>query len=437
MRDNQKMTNCNFCGNKLDGLPWKCKYCHGTFCNEHRLPESHDCVGLKQYKERNSERWQKNFSEAVSQTSQNYQEEYSKKEHHHKNHSRNNYRKRSFKENIVNYFYNQYTEFKYWLGKREHHRYDYDGRLSKNITMLILLIASIVGFSIFYSNASKLNEFNLWIIKLSGVLIIISLFFAIKYGWRIIKELINLTKRQKNWIKYVVIILIFILLWQAYENKQTILNPAFDIYNKTNFSLFSPLKINNLSLDLSDKSANFNYRDNSGYEKSGSVKADSPLKPDLDISSLESEIHNLINNERQNNGLRALSLDSKLSEIARAHSRDMAQNGYFEHTNLRGQDPTDRANTKGYTCYKDYGSYYTDGIAENIFQNNLYDSITYVNLVPFHDWSSQTEIAQSTVQGWMNSPGHKQNILTGTYDKEGIGIAISSDDKVYITQDFC
>jgi len=431
------MTDCNFCRNKLDGLPWNCKYCHGVFCNEHRLPESHDCVGLKQYKERNSERWQKTFSEAVSQTSQNYQEEYPKKGQHHKSHSHNNFRKRNFKEKVADYFHNKYSEFKYWLGKREHHRYDYEGRLSNNIIILILFIASIVGFSIFYSNAQKLNDFDLWIIKLSGVLIIISLFFAIKYGWRIIKELINLIKRQKNWIKYIVIILIFIILWQAYESKQTILNPAFDIYNKTNFSLFNPLKISNLSLDLSDKSASYNYQDNSGYEKSGSVKANSPLKPDIDISSLELDIHNLINNERQNNGLRSLSLDSKLSDIARAHSSDMAQNSYFEHTNLRGQDPTDRANAKGYSCYKDYGSYYTDGIAENIFQNNLYDSITYVNMVPFHDWSSQSEIAQSTVQGWMNSPGHRQNILTGTYDKEGIGIAISSDDKVYITQDFC
>jgi uncharacterized protein YkwD len=40
------------------------------------------------------------------------------------------------------------------------------------------------------------------------------------------------------------------------------------------------------------------------------------------------------------------------------------------------------------------------------------------------------EIAQSTVSGWMESPGHRENILTSTYDSEGIGITVSSDDKV-------
>ncbi len=167
----------------------------------------------------------------------------------------------------------------------------------------------------------------------------------------------------------------------------------------------------------------------------------SPLGPSIDISSLETEIHNLINEERSNYGLRALSFDNKLSDIAREHSRDMAVNNFFEHYNLEGQDPTDRANSAGYRCYKDYGSYYTEGIAENIFQNNLYDSVSYgvAIVVPYyiHDWNTQQEIAESTVSGWMGSPGHRQNILDFSYDKEGIGVAISSDDKVYITQDFC
>jgi len=37
----------------------------------------------------------------------------------------------------------------------------------------------------------------------------------------------------------------------------------------------------------------------------------------------------------------------------------------------------------------------------------------------------------------MNIPGHRKNILTSTYDKEGMGIAIGSDGKVLITQNFC
>jgi uncharacterized protein YkwD len=177
--------------------------------------------------------------------------------------------------------------------------------------------------------------------------------------------------------------------------------------------------------------------DNSEYSNDAVNNAVSPLKPSINIPSLEKEVHDLINSERQNNGLSTLSLDSKLSDIARAHSMDMAQNNFFSHENLRSQDPTARATASGYKCYKNYGDYYTVGIAENIFQNNLYDSITYIDLVPIHNWNTASEIAQSTVQGWMNSPGHRQNILTKTYDREGIGVAISNDDKIYITEDFC
>jgi uncharacterized protein YkwD len=160
-------------------------------------------------------------------------------------------------------------------------------------------------------------------------------------------------------------------------------------------------------------------------------------KPDIDISSLEMEIHTGINQQRRSNGLPPLSYDSTLASIARKHSEDMARNHYFSHNNLQGLDPSGRATRDGYSCYKDYGSYYTTGLAENIMQNNLYDSVTYYNGIPRYDWNSDEEIARSTVNGWMTSPGHRQNILTSTYDREGIGAAIASDDKVYITEDFC
>lgn len=159
--------------------------------------------------------------------------------------------------------------------------------------------------------------------------------------------------------------------------------------------------------------------------------------PTIEIPTLELRIHELINQQRTNHRLSSLSFDSSLASIARKHSTDMAKNNYFAHVNLQGLDPTDRGNLVGYSCYKNYGTYYTTGIAENIMQNNLYDSVTYYNGIPRYDWNSQEAIAQSTVTGWMNSPGHRQNILTSTYYREGIGVAMSSDNKVYVTEDFC
>jgi len=152
---------------------------------------------------------------------------------------------------------------------------------------------------------------------------------------------------------------------------------------------------------------------------------------------LADRIHELINTHRAAYGLAPLSTDAALATIALGHSTDMAENNYFSHTDLAGGTPTDRGNASGYTCIKNYSSYYTYGIAENIFQNNLYSSVTYENGVYTYAWSTPEEIAQSTVTGWMNSEGHKRNILTMTFDREGLGVAIAADDKVYITEDFC
>jgi uncharacterized protein YkwD len=158
----------------------------------------------------------------------------------------------------------------------------------------------------------------------------------------------------------------------------------------------------------------------------------------ISTAGLEQRVHELINLQRTNHGLKALTLDPLLSDIARNHSEDMAARNYFSHVNPYGENPTDRGNDAGYTCRKDYGSYYTYGIAENIFQNNLYSSATYYSTgKTVYDWNSPEEIAQTTVSGWMNSTGHRENILTPSFDREGIGVAIAADSKVYITEDFC
>ncbi|MDO8623308.1 MAG: hypothetical protein Q7R52_03605 [archaeon] len=130
-----------------------------------------------------------------------------------------------------------------WLKRREHNPYNFEGRLSYLLTTILIFVVSIVGFSIFYSNAQKLNNVNLWRISLGGVFILVSCFFIIKYGWRLGKEIINILKRQKNWLKYLIVILLLFFLWQGYVQKETVLNPLFNIYQKTDFSLFSPIDL--------------------------------------------------------------------------------------------------------------------------------------------------------------------------------------------------
>ena len=160
-------------------------------------------------------------------------------------------------------------------------------------------------------------------------------------------------------------------------------------------------------------------------------------KPDIDTHQLEDRTHQLINAERIKYGLSPLEHIEKIRLIARSHSEDMAQRGYFSHDTLEGLDPTDRGKNAGYDCRKDYGSYFSFGLAENIYQGGLISLTTFINGVAYHDWFTLEEIAAGTVEGWMNSAGHRENILDASYDRTGIGVAIADDGKVYFTQNFC
>ncbi|NYZ78937.1 hypothetical protein H0N99_02210 [Candidatus Micrarchaeota archaeon] len=42
---------CEYCHKVSDELPYKCKFCGGTFCSDHRLPENHECLGLEKFKD--------------------------------------------------------------------------------------------------------------------------------------------------------------------------------------------------------------------------------------------------------------------------------------------------------------------------------------------------------------------------------------------------
>jgi uncharacterized protein YkwD len=160
-------------------------------------------------------------------------------------------------------------------------------------------------------------------------------------------------------------------------------------------------------------------------------------QPKLDLSALEKRIHDLINKERQKHGLSTIRWDDALKRIAQKHSADMAKRNYFSHTSPEGHDFSYRYIKSGYACSITIENRVYKG-AENLFQNNLYTSATMVNgVIRYYDWNTLEDIAVSTVDGWMNSPGHRKNILTPVWLREGIGVSIAPDDKVYITENFC
>ena len=114
------------------------------------------------------------------------------------------------------------------------------------------------------------------------------------------------------------------------------------------------------------------------------------------MSTDEKEVFNLINTQRNNNGLPSLKIDSEVQKVARIKAQDMADNNYFSHTSPTYGSPFDML--KSFKV-----SYKTAG--ENIAGN-----------------SSNS----GAVNAWMNSSGHKANILNSSFNYTGIGVVSSN-----------
>ncbi len=119
------------------------------------------------------------------------------------------------------------------------------------------------------------------------------------------------------------------------------------------------------------------------------------------------EVVALTNVERARHGLRALAVDPRLAQAADAHSADMARRGFFAHESPDGRQVWDRAVAAGYAYRK---------VAENI--------------------AAGQPTAAEVVHGWMESPGHRANILDPVLTQIGVGRADGGPYGVYWTQVF-
>lgn len=158
--------------------------------------------------------------------------------------------------------------------------------------------------------------------------------------------------------------------------------------------------------------------------------------PNADATCLEIKIHNMINKEREKKGLPGLLWDESLHGIARKYSQDMVQRKFFSHNDPDGKTFIDRFKAAGFECKIKAGDTICLG-AENISQDNFNSSSLSGDGKTSFESDKEDEIAESVVRRWMNSKGHRQNILTRYFKRQGIGIALSDDGKVYITADFC
>jgi uncharacterized protein YkwD len=128
-----------------------------------------------------------------------------------------------------------------------------------------------------------------------------------------------------------------------------------------------------------------------------------PLSPDL---AAEREVVRLVNAERAKAGCGALRQDTRLDTAARGHSADMARRNYFSHTTPDGVDPWERARAAGYNT----------PTGENIAMGQ--------------------RTAAEVTKAWMNSSGHRANILNCDSKAIGMGLARNSGGTTYWTQMF-
>lgn len=139
---------------------------------------------------------------------------------------------------------------------------------------------------------------------------------------------------------------------------------------------------------------------------------------DTTVSSaaIEEHVHDRINERRSDAGLSPLDLDGAIAGRARTYSHDMAVRGYFGHVSPEGEGPADR-----------FGELYPEPC------NPIGENLAAVGAAGAEDADA---LARRIVEGWMNSEGHRENVLTGRWDSEGVGV-YAADGRVYATQLFC
>ncbi len=126
-----------------------------------------------------------------------------------------------------------------------------------------------------------------------------------------------------------------------------------------------------------------------------------------DIKAMENEVIRLVNVERSKKGLQPLVQNWQLSRVARYKSQDMINKNYFSHTSPTYGSP--------FTMMQNFGVKFS-AAGENIAMGQTSPSAVMVS--------------------WMNSPGHRSNILSPTYNQIGVGLAIDKSGKKYWTQQF-
>lgn len=135
-------------------------------------------------------------------------------------------------------------------------------------------------------------------------------------------------------------------------------------------------------------------------------------QPTMARPQLEARVFALVNHQRVGVGLKPLSFSPELAKAAHEHTAAMVKERFFEHRGDGEPALFDRVTASGMD---------TDHVGENIFETNDRES---------------GGMADECVEMWMQSEGHRLNLLSPEFAKTGIAVGVSNSGENYITEDF-
>ena len=134
-----------------------------------------------------------------------------------------------------------------------------------------------------------------------------------------------------------------------------------------------------------------------------------PYTPLPGDASLEADLFTLTNQARLDNGVGPLERDEGLAQAARHHAEEMARLGYFSHTSPVGENAT---------------------VSQRVARSGSFIGTLGENLALV----GEANTAQTTTTGWLESPGHRANLLNPTFTHVGFGTARYPDGRVAVAQ---
>lgn len=272
----------------------------------------------------------------------------------------------------------KYSSLKRWFFRRKH---PYSKlRLDKLQTNLGMVVGLAIILLIVRSYSDILDSIAIWFLELGTIISLILLYFIMKNLYKVFVNLRYGFRGSTNGFKLISIVLLILLSWQIYQIQ--------DDFSSSD-PLFTNGCFNILSLEETSSNAIKEFL--------------SEAKPVYEREEECKIAFNHLNEIRRKNGRKELEWDDRAYKLAVARSKDMSERGYFDHITPEG------------TCAKDMKSEYGFKSGE-ILAENCGGMTHYADGNPIPETS-----VDEAVDDWMNSRGHRYNLLYEKHTRGAIG----------------